>query len=102
MVLQVAAAVSEDALYLLFVELEKGLEEPTRRSAAAVVLTNFCANSKLDYQENVPSLLTVRLLPFQALWAVTFLSTAQIRLSGVCSVILHSQMWYWHAGDKIL
>ena len=50
---------SEDALYLLFAELEKGLEEPTRRSAAAVVLTNFCANSKLDYQEHVPSLLTV-------------------------------------------
>ena len=60
---QVAAAVSEDALYLLFAELEKGLEEPTRRSAAAVVLTNFCANSKLDYQEHVPSLLTVCLHP---------------------------------------
>lgn len=50
---------SEDSLYLLFAELEKGLEEPTRRSAAALVLTNFCANSKLDYQEHVSSLLTV-------------------------------------------
>ena len=56
---QVAAAVSEDALYLLFAELEKGLEEPMRRPAAAVVLTNYCASSKLDYQEHVPSLLTV-------------------------------------------
>lgn len=51
---------SEDSLYLLFAELEKGLEEPTRRPAAALVLTNFCANSKLDYQEHVSSLLTVR------------------------------------------
>lgn len=50
----------EDALYLLFAELEKGLEEPTRRPAAAAVLTHFCTTSKLDYQEHVPSLLTVR------------------------------------------
>ena len=57
--LQVAAAVSEDALYLLFAELEKGLEEPMRRPAAAVVLAQYCASSKLDYQEHVPSLLTV-------------------------------------------
>lgn len=57
--MQVSGAVSEDSLYLLFAELEKGLEEPTRRSAAAVVLANFCANSKLEYQEHVPSLLTV-------------------------------------------
>ncbi len=56
---QVAASVSEDALYLLFAELEKGLEDPVRRPAAAAVLTHFCATSKLDYQEHVPSLLTV-------------------------------------------
>lgn len=75
--LQVAAAVSEDALYLLFAELEKGLEEPMRRPAAAVVLANYCASSKLDYQEHVPSLLTVRfsllsslspLFPCQSCW----------------------------------
>lgn len=57
--MQVAASVSEDALYLLFAELEKGLEDPVRRPAAAAVLTHFCATSKLDYQEHVPSLLTV-------------------------------------------
>lgn len=63
---QVSGAVSEDSLYLLFAELEKGLEEPTRRSAAALVLANFCSNSKLDYQEHVPSLLTVRTTPLPA------------------------------------
>jgi len=57
--MQVAASVGEDALYLLFAELEKGLEDPVRRPAAAAVLTHFCATSKLDYQEHVPSLLTV-------------------------------------------
>ena len=57
--MQVAGSVSEDALYLLFAELEKGLEDPVRRPAAAAVLTHFCATSKLDYQEHVPSLLTV-------------------------------------------
>ncbi|DBB12167.1 TPA: hypothetical protein ACH3X3_006274 [Trebouxia sp. C0006] len=56
--LKVAASVGEDALYLLFAELEKGLEDPVRRPAAAAVLTHFCATSKLDYQEHVPSLLT--------------------------------------------
>lgn len=58
--LQVASAVSEDALYLLVAEFEKGLEDATRRPAAAVVVTHFCSSSKLDYQEHVPSLLTVR------------------------------------------
>ncbi len=57
--MQVAGSVGEDALYLLFAELEKGLEDPVRRPAAAAVLTHFCATSKLDYQEHVPSLLTV-------------------------------------------
>ena len=57
--MQVAGSVSEDALYLLFAELEKGLEEGVRRPGAAAVLTHFCATSKLDYQEHVPSLLTV-------------------------------------------
>ena len=57
--MQVAASVGEDALYLLFAELEKGLEDPVRRPAAVAVLTHFCATSKLDYQEHVPSLLTV-------------------------------------------
>lgn len=57
--LQVAGAVSEDALYLLVAEFEKGLEDATRRPGAAVVVTHFCSSSKLDYQEHVPSLLTV-------------------------------------------
>lgn len=65
-----SGAVSEDALYLLFAELEKGLEEPTRRPAAASVLTHFCSTSKLDYQEQVPSLLTVKLLSCWAIWLV--------------------------------
>ena len=84
--MQVAAAVSEDSLYLLFAELEKGLEEPTRRSAAALVLTNFCANSKLDYQEHVSSLLTVcshacNLCPW-----IFCRSLPKLCLPGICSV----------------
>lgn len=59
--MQVAAAVGEDALYLLIAEFEKGLEDATRRPATAVVVTHFCSTSKLDYQEHVPSLLTVSL-----------------------------------------
>ena len=61
--MQVAGAVSEDALYLLIAEFEKGLEDATRRPGTAVVVTHFCSSSKLDYQEHVPSLLTVSLSP---------------------------------------
>ena len=86
---QVSAAVAEDGAYLLIaqvifavwkfnspkspplntwimgtnslvvVQLEKGLEEPTRRRAAAVTIAHYCSASKHDFQEHVPSLLTV-------------------------------------------
>ena len=62
-----SGAVGEDALYLLFAELEKGLEEPTRRPAAAAVLSQYCSSSKLDFQQHVPTLLTVRSLPLACL-----------------------------------
>ena len=57
----------EDALCLLFAELEKGLEEPTRRPAAAAVLSQYCSSSKLDFQQHVPTLLTVNPVPFASL-----------------------------------
>lgn len=59
LVVQVAGAVGEDSLYLLFQEVEKGLEEAPRRPAAAGLLAHFCSTSKLDFQQHVPSLLTV-------------------------------------------
>ena len=40
-------------------QLEKALEEPSRRRAAAEAITLYCTTSKHDFQEHVPSLLTV-------------------------------------------
>ena len=42
-------------------QLEKALEEPTRRRAAADTIAHYCSTSKHDFQEHVPSLLTVSL-----------------------------------------
>ena len=41
------------------VQLEKGLEDSTRRRAAANAISFFCGSTRLDFQEHVPSLLTV-------------------------------------------
>jgi hypothetical protein len=43
----------------VLVQLEKGLEDPTRRRAAADTVAQYCSTSKHDFQEHVPSLLTV-------------------------------------------
>lgn len=40
-------------------QLEKALEESTRRRAAAETIAHYCSTSKHDFQEHVPSLLTV-------------------------------------------
>lgn len=54
------AVPQEDGLYLLMQELQRGLEEPGRRRGAATIIALFCRQSKLDFQEHVPALITVR------------------------------------------
>ena len=49
----------EDGLYLLVGEVVKGLEDPARRKGAAAAITVFCRGSRLDFQEHVPTLITV-------------------------------------------
>lgn len=56
---KVAGVVGEEGMYLLIGELEKALEDPSRRLAAADCLKVFCGSSRLDFQEHVPSLITV-------------------------------------------
>jgi hypothetical protein len=41
-------------------QLEKGLEDASRRRAAAAAVAFFCGSTRLDFQEHVPGLLTVR------------------------------------------
>ena len=55
----VASAVGEEGMYLLIGELEKALEDTSRRVAAVTCLKGFCDATKLDFQEHVPSLITV-------------------------------------------
>lgn len=57
----VCGAVGEEGVYLLLAQLEKALEDPSRRVAAAGCIRHFCEASRLDFQEHVPSLITVRL-----------------------------------------
>ena len=59
---KVAGAVAEEGVYLLVAQLDKGLEDPSRRLASANLIKFFCQTSKLDFQEHVPALITVRLL----------------------------------------
>ena len=40
-------------------QLEKGLEDPSKRLAAAETIHYYCSNPKHDFQEHVPGLLTV-------------------------------------------
>ena len=40
-------------------QLEKGLEDPSKRLAAAETVHYYCSNPKHDFQEHVPGLLTV-------------------------------------------
>lgn len=40
-------------------QLEKGLEDSARRRASANAIAHFCSSTRLDFQEHVPSLLTV-------------------------------------------
>lgn len=62
---KISNAVGEEGVYLLVGQLEKGLEDPSRRLAAANTVKLFCETSKLDFQEHVSSLITVCHL---ALW----------------------------------
>jgi hypothetical protein len=57
---KVSAAVGEEGVYLLIGQLEKGLEDPAKRLAAANSIKVFCESTRLDYQEHVSSLITVR------------------------------------------
>ena len=40
-------------------QLEKGLEDPSKRQASAETIRYYCSNSRHDFQEHVPGLLTV-------------------------------------------
>ncbi|KAK9866109.1 hypothetical protein WJX84_009505 [Apatococcus fuscideae] len=62
---KISSAVTEEGVYLLIAELDKGLEEPTRRLAAAEATTQFCKTTKLDFQEHVGTLITA-LVPLLA------------------------------------
>ena len=46
-------------------QLEKGLEDPSRRLAAAETIHYYCSNPRHDFQEHVPGLLTVTPLHFR-------------------------------------
>ncbi|KAK9804294.1 hypothetical protein WJX72_005256 [[Myrmecia] bisecta] len=61
---KVSAGVAEDGVYLLVAELEKALEDPTRRKAAADIIALFCRTTKLDFQEHIPSLITALITLF--------------------------------------
>ena len=42
-------------------QLEKGLEDPSKRQASAETIHYYCSTSKHDFQEHVPGLLTVHI-----------------------------------------
>ncbi len=44
---------------MMSLQLEKGLEDPSKRLAAAETVHYYCSNPKHDFQEHVPGLLTV-------------------------------------------
>ena len=56
---QICAAVAEEGIYLLVGQLDKGLEDKSRRLAAARCIRAFCETTRLDFQEHVPGLITV-------------------------------------------
>ena len=56
---QICAAVAEEGIYLLIGQLDKGLEDKSRRLAAARCIKAFCETTRLDFQEHVPGLITV-------------------------------------------
>ena len=56
---KIVNALTEDGVYLLVSELDKGLEDPPRRLAAAEATALFCKTTKLDFQEHVGTLMTV-------------------------------------------
>lgn len=63
---QVASTVAEDGVYLLIGQLDRGLEDPAKRRAAAATITHFCKTTKHDFQEHIPQLLSVG-VPFRKL-----------------------------------
>ena len=60
---KISSAVAEDGVHVLIAELDKGLEDPARRLAAAEATTLFCKATKLDFQEHVGTLITVSYEP---------------------------------------
>ena len=58
--MQVASAVQEDGLQTLMLQLDRGLEDSARRRGAADVITHFCVDTDLDFQEHTSDLLAVR------------------------------------------
>ncbi|KAK9857624.1 hypothetical protein WJX84_011127, partial [Apatococcus fuscideae] len=62
---KISGAVAEDGVHLLIAELDKGLEDPARRLAAAEATNMFCKATKLDFQEHVGTLITA-LIPLLA------------------------------------
>ena len=49
----------EDGLATLMTQLDRGLEDAGRRRGAADVITHFCADTDLDFQEHTSDLLAV-------------------------------------------
>ena len=49
----------EDGLATFMTQLDRGLEDAGRRRGAADVITHFCADTDLDFQEHTSDLLAV-------------------------------------------
>lgn len=56
-----ALPLQEDGIHLLMTQLIKALEEPSRRAGAVALVQHWASTTRLDFQENVPQLLQVRL-----------------------------------------
>jgi hypothetical protein len=55
----ISRAVQDDGLHLFMAEVHKGLDEGgKKRSGAASAIIAFCKETKLDYQEHVPGLIS--------------------------------------------
>ena len=59
---KISMAVGEEGVYLLIGQFEKALEDQVKRKPAARAIAYFCTNTKHDFQEHVPSLITVSFL----------------------------------------
>lgn len=57
-IVSVAGSIQDDGLHVFMAEIHKGLDDPTKRRGAAAAVAAFCKETRLDYQEHVPSLLS--------------------------------------------